>query len=422
MKAVVERNLFTGYSVGSQNPVSVSHLQFADDTLLIGTKSWANVRALRAVLVLFESMSGLKVNFSKSILVGVNIPTSWLHEAASALCCKVGRVPFLYLGLPIGGDPTRLAFWDPVIARIKNRLSGWKSRFLSFGGRLILLKSVLTSLPVYALSFFKAPSGTISSIESLLIKFFWGGSEDVRKTSWISWKSICLRKEYGGLGVRQLREFNLALLGKWCWRLLVDRGSLWFRVLEARYGVEGGRVKVGDRRGSSWWREIVRIRDGDRGSAGATVAEMASLGWESGGGVWVWRRQLWAWEEELLGECQTLLLGVSLQAHLPDRWLWLFDPDHGYSVRDAYQLLTSQELVTLDACYDLVWHKQVPLKVSILAWRLLQDRLPTKINLASRGILSSTATSCVSGCGGVESVHHLFLSCEIFGSLWALVR
>ncbi|MCH85039.1 cysteine-rich receptor-like protein kinase, partial [Trifolium medium] len=75
------------------------------------------------------------VNCNKSMLVGINIPDSWLGEAASALCCKVGNVPFLYLGLPIGGDPRRLGFWEPVLARLKNRLSGWKSRFLSFGGR-----------------------------------------------------------------------------------------------------------------------------------------------------------------------------------------------------------------------------------------------------------------------------------------------
>jgi hypothetical protein len=161
------------------------HLQFADDTLLIGTKSWANVRALRAVLTLFAEMSGLKVNFNKSMLVGLNIEESWLIEATSILNCKVGKVPFLYLGLPIGGDPRRLAFWDPVLKSIKARLSGWQSHFLSFGGRLVLLKSVLTSLPVYALSFFKAPTGIISSIESLLNNFFWGESEDCRKITWI---------------------------------------------------------------------------------------------------------------------------------------------------------------------------------------------------------------------------------------------
>ncbi|CAJ2627985.1 unnamed protein product [Trifolium pratense] len=160
MEAMIAQNMFTGYKIGEQGSMTVSHLQFADDTLLLGVKSWANVRALRAVLVLFETMSGLKVNFNKSMLVGVNIPESWLGEAASALCCKVGKIPFLYLGLQIGGDPRRLSFWEPMLIRIRKRLSGWKSCFLSFGGRLILLKSVLTSLPVYTLSFFKAPSGS----------------------------------------------------------------------------------------------------------------------------------------------------------------------------------------------------------------------------------------------------------------------
>ena len=115
------------------------------------------MRALRAALVIFESMSGLKVNFNKSMLVGMNISDSWLNEAATMLSCKVGRIPFMYLGLPIGGNPRRLQFWEPIVNRIKSRLSGWNNRFLSFGGRLILLKSVLTSLSVYALSFFKAP-------------------------------------------------------------------------------------------------------------------------------------------------------------------------------------------------------------------------------------------------------------------------
>jgi len=62
------------------NGLSVSHLQFADDTLLVGEKSWANVRALRAVLVLFVSVSGLKVNFHKSMLSGINIGDSWLGQ------------------------------------------------------------------------------------------------------------------------------------------------------------------------------------------------------------------------------------------------------------------------------------------------------------------------------------------------------
>jgi hypothetical protein len=91
------------------------------------------------------------------------------------LNCKVGSIPFMYLGLPIGGDARRLAFWEPLIKSIHSRLSVWGSKYLSLGGRLILLKSVLSSLPVYALSFFKAPSGIVSSIESIVNNFFWGG-------------------------------------------------------------------------------------------------------------------------------------------------------------------------------------------------------------------------------------------------------
>jgi len=133
---------------------------------------------------------------------------------------------------------------------------------------LILLKAVLTSLPVYALSFFKAPSGIISSIESLLNKFFWGGSEDSRKITWIGWNTLCSKKEHGGLWVRKLKEFNIALLGKWCWRMLVDREGLWYHVLVAHYGEVGGRLEVGGRSGSSWWHDLGRIRDGDGGEFG----------------------------------------------------------------------------------------------------------------------------------------------------------
>jgi len=214
MKAMVANNLFKGYAVGTVNQVVVSHLQFVDDTLLLGNKSWANVRALRATLVIFESMSGLKVNFNKSLLVGINISDSWLNEAATVLSCKVGKIPFMYLGLPIDCNPRRLMFWEPIVNHIKSRLSGWNNRFLSFGGRLILLKAVLTSLPVYALSFFKAPSSIISSIESLLNNFFWGESEDCRKITWIGWNTLWSKKEHGGLGVRKLKEFNIALVGK----------------------------------------------------------------------------------------------------------------------------------------------------------------------------------------------------------------
>ncbi|KAK2447138.1 hypothetical protein QL285_006530 [Trifolium repens] len=101
-------------------------------------------------------------------------------------------------------------------------------------------------------------------------------------------------------------------------------------------------------------------------------------------------------------------------------WRWQPDPDTGYSVRGAYQLLTSQDSFTLGAAEDLVWHKQVPLKISIFAWRLLRDRLPTKSNLVTHGNIFPEDQHCVFGCGGVESAQHRFLSCRL-QHLWPLV-
>ncbi|GAU23785.1 hypothetical protein TSUD_26930 [Trifolium subterraneum] len=147
---------FTPYTVGAQNSVAISHLQFADDTLLVGVKSWANVRALRAVLILFERISGLKVNFHKS--------------------------------LPIGGNPRRIQFWLPLIEKIRKRLSGWKCKNLSIGGRLILLKSVLSSIPVYFLSFFKAPSGRGWKVYLFLVGSLVGGGVSGWERNGEGWK------------------------------------------------------------------------------------------------------------------------------------------------------------------------------------------------------------------------------------------
>jgi len=120
---------------------------------------------LKALLLLFEATSGLKVNFYKKYV-------TWLTEAAFVINCKLGRLHFLDMGLPISGDPRKLKFWQPLIDRVKSRLSGWKSKMLSLGGRLVLLKFVLFSHPVYFLSFFKALACIVSSIESIFNCFF----------------------------------------------------------------------------------------------------------------------------------------------------------------------------------------------------------------------------------------------------------
>lgn len=79
--------------------------------------------------------------------------------AASSLCCKIGEIPFTYLVLPIGGNASRIQLWDPIISKISKRLASWKGRMLSIGWRITLIKSSLSSLPLYYMSIYPIPNG-----------------------------------------------------------------------------------------------------------------------------------------------------------------------------------------------------------------------------------------------------------------------
>lgn len=141
---VVSSGQLSGYKVGE---MEISHLQFVDDKLIIGEKSMSNIWSIKAILQLFECISSLKVRFCKSQLYGVNVGDGWTQKATEFLNCKVGAFPFIYLGLHIGGVSCRKGMWQPVIDRFWQRLTSWNSS--SLGGKIILLKSVLSVLPIY---------------------------------------------------------------------------------------------------------------------------------------------------------------------------------------------------------------------------------------------------------------------------------
>jgi hypothetical protein len=243
MRRVVEEGKFRGYKF-DKGEDQLTHLQYADNSLIVGDKKWLNIKIIKANLLLFEVMLGLKVNFHKSVLMGVNISQRWVEKVSKFLNCKIGCTLFKYLGLPIGANPRRLDTWKPVIEAVRSRLSKWKNNQLSIGGRVIIIKSVLSALPIYFLSFFKAPIGIISKLESLFKQFLWGGSEDVRKINWVKWVNVRRPLEEGGLGIRNLRILNLALLGKWGWKIRNERNDVWYKTLVNRYGLSGEHINT----------------------------------------------------------------------------------------------------------------------------------------------------------------------------------
>ncbi|GKV09758.1 hypothetical protein SLEP1_g21207 [Rubroshorea leprosula] len=221
-KAVEER-LLTRVSVGSGD-LAITHLQFADDTIIFSEASPQNVWAIKGIFRSFELIFGLKVNFFKSSLSGINVEGDKLFDMADLINCVVGDILFKYLGVPVGATSKKISTWALVIECLRRKLSSWRCDSLSFGGRIILLIAVLSSIPVYYFSTLKAP-----------------------------------KKDEGGLGVKNLGIFNVALLGKWRWRLLEEENALWRRVVEVKYKVNRINEQRGsewDVHGSSWWKEL----------------------------------------------------------------------------------------------------------------------------------------------------------------------
>jgi len=105
-------------------------------------------------------------------------------------------------------NPRRMQFWEPVVEKVKARLSAWKGKCLSFAGRLCLIKSVLTSILLFYLSFYKAPKSVCDKISSIQRSFLWAWGKDRKHISWVRWENVCKSQEEGGLGVKDIRNFN----------------------------------------------------------------------------------------------------------------------------------------------------------------------------------------------------------------------
>ncbi|GJU09544.1 RNA-directed DNA polymerase, eukaryota [Tanacetum coccineum] len=165
---VVDAGLFTGIKINSM--VNLSHLFYADDAIFLGQWSELNIDSLVRVLDCFFRASGLRINMCKSKIMGVNVEDGMVKNAASKLGCLVLKTPFTYLGTKVGGNMSRKQAWKEVVDKVLSRLSRWKMKLLSIGGRLTLLKSVLGSMPIFHMSIFKVPSSILKSLERPKVK------------------------------------------------------------------------------------------------------------------------------------------------------------------------------------------------------------------------------------------------------------
>lgn len=232
--------IFSGISINNSG-FQVSHLQFADDSILFIKNDLKSVMGVKQVLQCFELLSGLKINFHKSKMYGFGTDILNVPFWATRMGCGIGTFPFTYLGMQLGSNPRNKSFWQPNINNMNRNLALWKSKLLNQAGKTVLLKSVINSTPNYWFNIFAMPKQVQDEIEKIRRCFFWGEEKRagviLRKMHTLNWNTLCLPKKVGGLNLASLHYRNGEMLGKWWWRIQQDRGSLWYKIVVEIYGV-----------------------------------------------------------------------------------------------------------------------------------------------------------------------------------------
>ncbi|XP_058733701.1 uncharacterized protein LOC131605347 [Vicia villosa] len=370
----IEIGEFESFSI--HRSCNIDILQFADDTLLVGKGTWKQVWAIKVVLKAFELASGLGINYHKSKLIDINVNNAFLEAVSNVLSCKVEESNFYFLGIPVGFNPRKVETWRPIISKMRKRLSGWKNRFLNLGGRITLLKSILSSLTVFTMSFYKVPKKVEKELTSIQSSFLWGGMDEKRflthngfntpfwEANWL--EGMVLKDEFPDLfEVSRLKGVSVAAMGGW-----VDSEWRW------------GDLGIPE----DWLDNSLRLAD---------------------------------WEK-----VRTILEAFGNLGEEKDGVEWMPNSSDGFSVASCYEVYASKRILYGPNCrfYEakgLVWKSEVPFKIKAFGWRLLANRLPTKDLLVLRGVSIPFDNLKCSFCRfHLENRDHSFFACSYVKNIW----
>jgi hypothetical protein len=141
-----------------------------------------------------------------------------------------------YLGLPLTLGSNKSSLWTEVISKFKAKISAWGGQWLTNAGKLTLIKSVMSSLPIYQASFLLAPKAITTQISKLIRDFLWrGGKGNQKKYHLVNWETVKRPISEGGLQVRDPELANLALGGKILWKLYTNRRHPVSQILRKKY-------------------------------------------------------------------------------------------------------------------------------------------------------------------------------------------
>lgn len=280
-----------------------------------------------------------------------------------------------------------------------------------------MLTTVLSSMPTFAMTCFELPVSLCKQIQSALIRFWWDSSDTKKSICWVSWDKITMPKSMGGLGFRDIQQFNKALLGKLAWRILTKPNCLLARTLLGKYCHSRNFLNTPcSPAASHGWRGIIEGRDVLIQHLGKVIGNGNStklwhepwistsepkavngpLTIDEGDRVVadVLTRETGAWNKKALAERfphlveDILLLKPSITG-AEDSYAWLKNASGDYTAKSGYNSLHKNDPtnISINATpatfnwYKSIWNVKALPKIQIFLWKILHNALPSRENL-----------------------------------------
>jgi hypothetical protein len=378
-------------------------------------------------------------------MVPLNITEEKLEMLATAFDCQKVSLPFTYLGLPLGTKKPKIEHFMPLMRRIERRLTS-TSIFLSQAGKLELVNSVFSSAAIYYTATIKLHKGVVRQLDKYRRHCLWRGSDlNSKKPSKAAWTLVCVPKKQGVLGVLNLNVHNDAMLLKFLHKFFNREDIPWVQLIWNTY-YSAGKLPGQHKKGSFWWRDIVKLLHKFKNLTSITVAD--------GSTVLFWKDK---WNGLIPAQAYPALLSfakdeqisfrqaiskpnfiqnfntpLSVQAHhqllelqnfiltrndapARDQWVYAWGNSR-FSTSKAYKALSGERSTLPDFLW--IWKSKCQMKHKVFFWLLLKDRLSTRDLLRRKNLpLDSYACElCI--LQRPETTNHLFLRCNFAKACW----
>ncbi|GJQ95758.1 putative RNA-directed DNA polymerase [Tanacetum coccineum] len=398
----------------------IVNIFFADDLILFARGDVHSANIIMEGLEEFKGVSGLLPSIPKSTIFLCNVPDQVKTSILQIMPFEEGKLPIKYLGVPL--ISSRLLHKDCkiLVERVQKRIGDWKNKWLSFAGCHQLVLFVISSMHLYWASVFILLVGIIHDIEQLMCGFLWFQGGMKRGKAKVSWDDVCLPKCEGGLGIRKLADFNIALMSAHIWNILTHKETLWVRWIHA--------YKLKTRSfwdNVSWgWRKLLTIRSIIRPfiwfelGNGCKASAWFDM-WDTNGLVMshIMNRAISSVGFTTRDNVANVVHGTDWK--WPQSWFMRFLSLVSISWQSIRQ--RSNEV----GWYRLVWSKYGIPGHSIHLWLVMKRRLKTQDRLRQWGVGNNVNLNVLrcSLCNLHPDSHdHLFFECSFSSKVWSIVR